>query len=201
MEQWLSLYDLYLIPLKGGGKTMKARLTSLALVLALLGALLMLPGSAVAQTTVTNQVSEIPMTGTVQGGGTFTGLLDIRRFVVQNGELVALGSLSGELTNIVGGTREVRNMNVAIPVTSLQFDPPPGSCEILHLDLGPLHLRLLGLHVDLDEVILDITAVPSEGLLGQLLCAIAGLLNNGGPLQQIANLLNQILGILQGLGL
>ena len=179
---------------------MKARLTSFALALALLGAFLMLPGSAVAQTTVTNQVSEIPMTGTVQGGGTFTGLLDIRRFAVQNGELVALASLSGELTNIVGGTREVRNMNVALPVTSLQFDPP-GSCEILHLDLGPLHLRLLGLHVDLDEVILDLTAVPSEGLLGQLLCAIANLLNTGGPLQQIANLLNQILGILQGLGL
>src|SRR5919109_1496081 len=37
------------ISLKGGGKPMKARLTSLALAMALLGALLMLPGSVEAQ--------------------------------------------------------------------------------------------------------------------------------------------------------
>src|SRR5919109_3933924 len=37
------------ISLKGGGKPMKARFTSLALAMALLGALLMLPGSVVAQ--------------------------------------------------------------------------------------------------------------------------------------------------------
>jgi hypothetical protein len=56
-------------------KPMKARLISFALALALLGALLMLPGSAVAQTTVTNQVTDIPVTGTLPGGGTFTGTL------------------------------------------------------------------------------------------------------------------------------
>jgi hypothetical protein len=70
------------------------------------------------------------------------------------------------------------------------------SCQILHLDLGPLSLNLLGLQVDLSEVILDITAQQGAGnLLGNLLCAVTGLLDNPGGLSRV---LNQILGILQG---
>ena len=76
---------------------------------------------------------------------------------------------------------------------------PQAACPILGLDLGPLHLDVLGLVIDLNEVILDITAVPGAGnLLGNLLCAVAGLLDGGGPLGQIAALLNQLL---TGLGL
>ncbi len=54
------------------------------------------------------------------------------------------------------------------------------SCQVLNLVLGPLHLDLLGLVVDLygkthnDPVIVTINAVPSKGLLGQLLCGLAG---------------------------
>ena len=70
-------------------------------------------------------------------------------------------------------------------------------CPILHLDLGPLALDLLGLHIDLSRVILDITAVSGAGnLLGNLLCAVTGLLDNPTGL---AALLNQILAILSGL--
>jgi len=48
---------------------------------------------------------------------------------------------------------------------------------------------------------LNITAVPGAGnLLGNLLCAVANLLNGGGGLStlltQLTNLLNQILGAL-----
>jgi hypothetical protein len=68
------------------------------------------------------------------------------------------------------------------------------TCQILHLDLGPLSLNLLGLQVDLSRVVLDITAQAGAGnLLGNLLCAVAGLLDNPGGL---ANLLNQILAAL-----
>ena len=38
------------------------------------------------------------------------------------------------------------------------------ACGILHLDLGPLSLDLLGLHVDLREVVLDISAEPGPGV-------------------------------------
>ena len=56
-------------------------------------------------------------------------------------------------------------------------------------------LNLLGLMVHLDRIVLDITAQSGPGnLLGNLLCAVAGLLDHNGPLAGIANLLNQILG-------
>ncbi|HYP29073.1 MAG TPA: hypothetical protein VE262_20350 [Blastocatellia bacterium] len=49
--------------------------------------------------------------------------------------------------------------------------------------------------VHLDRIVLDIDAQSGPGnLLGNLLCAVANLLNNGGPLEGIARLLNQILG-------
>jgi hypothetical protein len=75
---------------------------------------------------------------------------------------LALGSLSGELTNIAGGVREVRNTNVAIPVTSLV--PDPGSCTILSLTLGPLDLNLLGLEVQLSQVDLLIQTASKSSL-------------------------------------
>jgi hypothetical protein len=78
------------------------------------------------------------------------------------------------------------------------------SCDILNLVLGPLDLDLLGLQVHLDQVVLDIVAQSGAGnLLGNLLCAVAGLLDPTSPLEglltQLTGLLNQILGALGGL--
>jgi hypothetical protein len=57
-----------------------------------------------------------------------------------------------------------------------------------------LSLDILGLHIDLSRVVLDITAESGAGnLLGNLLCSVANLLNDPNGL---ARLLNQILGIL-----
>jgi hypothetical protein len=68
------------------------------------------------------------------------------------------------------------------------------ACEILHLDIGPVFLDLLGLQVDLSRIVLDISAQPGVGnLLGNLLCSVAGLLDNP---TRLARLLNQILAIL-----
>jgi hypothetical protein len=80
-------------------------------------------------------------------------------------------------------------------------DIAQASCDILKLRLGPLHLDVLGLVVDLNRVVLDITAEPGPGnLLGNLLCAVAGLLDGGVDLGSIgdalANLLNRIFGLL-----
>jgi hypothetical protein len=46
-----------------------------------------------------------------------------------------------------------------------------GECAVLHLVLGPLHLDLLGLVVDLNKVVLDLTAVPGT-LLGNIFCQL-----------------------------
>jgi hypothetical protein len=151
-------------------------------------------GSATAQT---NPTQDIPVTGTFPGGGTFTGTLDITGFRVVGGQLVAVGELSGTLTNAAGQTvGTISDLVVQLPVTLQQG----ATCEILHLELGPLDLDLLGLVVHLDQVVLDITAEQGPGnLLGNLLCAIAGLLDNPGGnalLRSIAQLLNQILAIL-----
>ena len=67
---------------------------------------------------------------------------------------------------------------------------PQASCQVLKLVLGPLHLDLLGLVVDLygrtrrDPVIVTINAQPDKGLLGQLLCGLAG----GGGVTDLAGL-------------
>ena len=66
--------------------------------------------------------------------------------------------------------------------------------------LGPLDLNLLVLEAHLNQVVPDIMATSGAGnLLGNLLCAVAGLLDSGTALGQISALLNQILGI-HGLG-
>jgi hypothetical protein len=75
----------------------------------------------------------------------------------------------------------------------------------LHLDLGPLDLNLLGLRVQLNEVVLDITALPGPGnLLGNLLCAVAGLLdgvNLGDVLGRLLqSLIDALIRLLEGLG-
>ena len=47
-------------------------------------------------------------------------------------------------------------------------------CQILDLVLGPLDLNLLGLRIHLDRVHLTITARQGGGILGDLLCSLAG---------------------------
>jgi hypothetical protein len=83
--------------------------------------------------------------------------------------------------------------------------PEPTTCPILHLELGPLDLNLLGLRVQLNQVVLDITAIPGPGnLLGNLLCAIAGLLDGvdlGGVLGNLLqSLIDALIRLLEGLG-
>jgi hypothetical protein len=120
-----------------------------------------------------------PATGAV---GTFT----VSSFKVVDGVLTAVGTFTGTINGVPQtdtGTSQVTGGT--------------GSCRILDLTLGPLHLDLLGLVIHLNQVHLTINAQQGPGnLLGNLLCAVANLLNgNTTPtaLQQIANLLNQIL--------
>ena len=128
----------------------------------------------------------IPVTGT--GIGTFTGTFQLQRFVVQDGVVMASGILSGTVSNATGVVGSILR-TVLLPVTIGET-----SCDILHLDLGPLSLDLLGLQIDLSRIVLDITAQAGAGnLLGNLLCGVANLLNNPGGL---ARLLNSILAIL-----
>lgn len=168
--------------------------TSTAVVLA--GALGLVPAAtanaAPAPTAATAAVpaaTTLPVTGTLADGTAFTGQLSNLSTSVVNGVLTLSGTITG--TGIpAGGTA------FSTPIQSLAA---PNGCSILTLDLGPLHLDLLGLVIDLAPVNLDVTAVPGAGnLLGNLLCAVAGLLDRNGPLTGISALLNRLL---TGLGL
>lgn len=125
------------------------------------------------------------VTGTVNGVAQ-TGTMTITRFARQGSTILAMGNLG------MGG---VDLGAVQVPVNLANT---AGSCPILHLDLGPLNLNLLGLKIHLNEVVLDITAQSGPGnLLGNLLCAIAHLLDNSAT-GGITALLNRILAALNG---
>ena len=162
----------------------------LLLAAAMLGTMLLVPATAnAAKPTVSGQA--IPVAGTVPGVSSFAGILTLTRVAVQNGQLVGLGTLAGTVTDLVTGAAQTVTQAITLPLSL------SGTCDILHLTLGPLDLTLLGLNVHLNQVVLDITATQGPGnLLGNLLCAVAGLLDTGGPLTGIAGLLNQILHIL-----
>ena len=171
---------------------MRLRLMAVDFVAAIVAALAVSTSAATAATALPTAGSGLTVPiSFAQSGGLLNGTFTITSFAVNSaGQLVANGTFSG--TAVVGG--------VAQTVTDTPASTPlqvTGSCRILDLTLGPLHLDLLGLVVDLNQVHLTITAQQGPGnLLGNLLCAIANLLN-GSPsptaLQQIINLLNQIL--------
>jgi hypothetical protein len=120
---------------------------------------------------------------------------------VANGASEATGLLKGTLVDANGTQLGAVSRTITTTVNTSETANAPLACRILNLTLGPLNLNLLGLVVQLNQVHLTITAVPGAGnLLGNLLCAVAGLLNGGGALNgilsQIAALLNSILAAL-----
>jgi len=170
---------------------MKRRLTLLATIASLVAALSVLVVAAPA-TAAPPAATLGNLTGTTAAGGTFTGSLTNTRFVNQNGVVTLVGNLTGTLTSAAGAVvGSVTNQAISVPVTGAAAT---GSCSILDLTLGPLHLDLLGLVVDLNQVHLTITGQTGNGqLLGNLLCSLANALNgNGGGL---ANILNRLLGL------
>ncbi|MBA2441557.1 MAG: ABC transporter substrate-binding protein [Rubrobacter sp.] len=137
----------------------------------------------------------LPVTGTLEDGGNFEGeVSDLSSSVGEDGDLEVSGVLDGTATDAEGATTEITDQ----AFTTTAALEPGEECDILFLDLGPLFLDLLGLQVDLEPIVLDVTAVPGPGnLLGNLLCAVAGLLDNPGePTNAISNLLDRIFGLL-----
>ncbi len=171
------------------------------------------PAGTVAHTAAGKLTSTV--SGTASNGGTVTGTFVPLKFIKQNGMVTVRGLVNGVVTKS-GSTQTfaaLRTMKVlsmdGVAQRSGRFATPSASgsrtsaaavlpsCAILNLVLGPLDLNLLGLKVHLNRVVLNITAQPGPGnLLGNLLCAIAGLLDSGlgGLLGAITAILNQILG-------
>lgn len=149
-----------------------------------------------------NPFANIPVSSV---DGSFTGTFNIIGFVTRTAQdgtptgVDAVGLLSGTLRG-----QKVTNEFVSWPLapTAAGFGPQQVTCNILNLVLGPLHLNLLGLVVDLNQVVLNITGATGAGnLLGNLLCGLFGALNIGATLATIEALVGNLNGILTGLGL
>jgi hypothetical protein len=192
------------------------RLLAASVTLAMIG----LVGGASAQSasaqTVTNEFGKLSVskvTGEAKNGATFAGKYNVKRFITSDsGRTKAVGNLVVTVTMKNGSKQDVTKRDVRMPVrpgpSTVSGLPAPGGtvapsvvgCEVLDLVLGPIDLNLLGLVVHLDQVHLNITAVPGAGnLLGNLLCAVAGLLDGtglGNLGTVLTNLLNALLGLL-----
>src|SRR5579884_255264 len=169
---------------------MQSRRTLLAYVLSVLMIAMpvaMLPAPAAAQPATGALTTAIMQV--IPGVGTFTGTLTTNSFTLVNGVLSAVGTISGTLTPTTGTATTIANKAITIPLTGLT-----GTCTILTLHTGAIDLSLLGLNVSLSPIDLVITATAAPGnLLGNLLCAVAHLLDSNGSLTALTNLLNQIL--------
>ncbi|MEO6236538.1 MAG: hypothetical protein ABIQ52_06025 [Vicinamibacterales bacterium] len=146
------------------------------------------PAVAAAQPKAPASPLTIPVTG-AGGGAVFSGTFQLQKFATQRDNVVATGLLTGVVTTAAGAsTSVVRTVTFPVAVGD-------ATCAILHLDLGPLNLDLLGLQIDLSRIVLDITAQAGAGnLLGNLLCGVVNLLNDPTGLSR---LLNNILDLLR----
>lgn len=91
---------------------------------------------------------------------------------IVDGVLTATG---GTVSGTVAGlpfTTDITNFALEL----VPDDPatPAVECSVLDLELAPINLALLGLHVDTSAICLEITATEGGGLLGDLLCGLAG---------------------------
>jgi hypothetical protein len=128
--------------------------------------------------------------------GVVRGNFNPDRFFVKKGQTYANGVLHAKLVRGGGAVVGHVSRQITVPVKNAKNPQMQAVCDVLHLVLGPLDLDLLGLQVHLDKVVLDVVARSGAGnLLGNLLCAVTGLLD--GNQLRLANILNRILAILR----
>lgn len=149
--------------------------------LSLLTAIALLFGFGTAETFAAKRPTTIDAVPTITG------------IAIENGQLVA----SGFVTATIKGKRTTSVPFSGIPVSlSLAANQTPAAdqavaalveCPVLDLSLGPIEVNLLGLVVETSPICLQLTALGGGGLLGDLLCAVANLLNGGLSLPDILN--------------
>src|SRR6185503_16511732 len=153
------------------------------------------PNAAGQQAVGRQRTAALPVTGLLPGGRKFTGQLSRMTVSMVKGVPMLSGLLKGTGLPAAGAP-------FATAISSAQ-----ATCQVLNLNIQPIHLDLLGLVVDLDAVHLAINAVQGPGnLLGNLLCSLANAASPGAlptpgavPTQIIAPLLSQVIRTL-GLG-
>jgi len=164
---------------------MKLRLTSIALLFAVMSALVLVPASSVAAKPAVAKSNAV--SGARAKGKIGDTTINVTRFSVNAaGDLVASGTVTHATKGQLGTFSDA----------AVEVQQQPGEvCQILRLVIEPIFLNLLGLVVETSRIELVITADPNGGLLGALLCAIANLLNDRPAL---AATLNRIVAVRGG---
>jgi len=127
--------------------------------------------------------------------------VNLTNFQIADNVLTAAGTVTGTLAGLPFTTQIT---NFALNLVPDDPATPAVECSVLHLELAPINLAVLGLHVDTSPICLDITATEGGGLLGDLLCSLAGggLLGTGVPtlptVAQLNDLVGGLVGILNG---
>jgi hypothetical protein len=118
-------------------------------------------------------------TATTTRVGSVNVRLQVKKFVRRAGRLYAVGTAiskfapsADQAANLPSAT--ARKAFTARVVKVRKFSSAQRICPVLDLTLAPLDLSLLGLMVHLDRVHLTITADSNGGILGSLLCGLAG---------------------------
>lgn len=157
------------------------QLRAMAVALALLGAAAAGPSPAVATNPGFDPFDRIPAAGSDPSGAEFIGTLDVREFEARGDELVAVGTLSGQLARTVGGIVEpvgtLDEARVEVPVGAVS-----ASCERLVVAFGPLPLDPLGPVVQVNPIrVDDADPTANGGSAEPRLCAIAARLQGATP--------------------
>jgi hypothetical protein len=133
-------------------------------------------------------ITEAAGKGKIKGPGAFKNSINlvptITNITAGIDGLVASGTVSATLK---GTTTTVPFSNVPVNLSLAPDQSGAGACPILDLSLAPITLDLLGLVVETSPICLQITAYDDGGLLGDLLCSVANLLNGGVDLADILN--------------
>jgi hypothetical protein len=164
---------------------MKRRLIAIASMLAMVS-MIFAPAAAVAQPAGDGFVRDV--TDQIGDTGEFDQVLvEITEVSRDGDQLLFDGTVTGVMedgTEVEGTFDDVEG----------NLDGNGARCDILFLDLTDVFLDVLGLVVELD-LVLDIYAEPGPGnLLGNLLCAVAGLLDGPGLIGNIGNTVDRLLG-------
>ena len=131
-------------------------------------------------------------------GIVITGI-NLTGFQIVDNVLTATGTVTGTLAGLPF-TADIEEFALQL----IPDDPttPGTECSVLHLALGPINLALLGLHVDTSPICLDITATEGGGLLGDLLCSLAGGDGLGIPIipggADLADMIDGLIDLLNG---
>ena len=185
----------------------KSRMAALAAVAAFALLLVGGAGPAAAQGTSTKLAKTVKMTGKAKNGKKFTGTYTIQRFATKGGKVYAVGKVKGRLKgksvtkrNVFAPVSIARQGAQASQVPPAPIPPSPNACQILRLDVGPIFLDLLGLRVRTLPINALIEGVRGPGnLLGNLLCAITGILDPQAATPAAPSQLAQVLSALLAL--